>query len=62
MPRDKQGRFTKQKTRAFPLFTNGELPEIDRLWVVVQCLDEMDVAEKQATLGYINARFSRDGT
>ena len=57
MQKDKQGRFTKQLMRTFPLFTNGKTPEIDRLAIVVQCLDEMDQPETQATLGYINSRF-----
>ena len=59
MQRDKNGRFTEQLMRNFPLFTNGEFPEIDRLGIVVQCLDEMDCAERRATVGYINARFAK---
>ncbi len=55
--RDENGQFTEQLRRSFPMFTNGKMPHIDRLGVVVQCFEEMDKSEQRAALGYLNARF-----
>jgi len=39
--------------RAFVMFSNGEVPEVDRLAVIMELMREMNDNERRATLGYV---------
>lgn len=39
--------------RSFVLFTGGEVPEIDRLAIIMQLLKEMDDLERRAAVSYM---------
>lgn len=47
----------ERMTRSFPLFSNGEHPDIDALQIVVQLLEEMEYDKRMAAIGYIKARW-----
>lgn len=55
--RDEKGRFVEQMYRSFTCYTNGSMPELDRLVIISECFEEMEPNEVAATLGWINSKY-----
>ena len=55
--RDEKGQFAEQLYRSFSCYTNGSLPELDRLAIISECFEEMESNEVAATLGWINSKY-----
>ncbi len=52
--------MTKKKPTVSVTVPDAGHPDINRLAVIVNCLEAMDAAERHRTFGYLKSRYAKD--